>query len=229
MLITIIAGGSRGDVQPYIALGNGLQKAGHTVRILAPQDYQALITSHALEFFDMGGGAKTMAQSEIQQIVEQGNLVKMLAVTGKGAQQIALQAAKNGLIACQGADLILAGFSGLANGYALAKKLAIPFFQAHLMPFTPTTQFPSVLTPQLPQNALLRWANRLSHRMAQQMMWQMLRAADEKARTEVLQMKRAGFWGPFASLEQDGTPVLYGYSPQVIARPSDWAVVVFDK
>ena len=31
--ITILALGSRGDVQPYITLGQGLQAAGHQVRV----------------------------------------------------------------------------------------------------------------------------------------------------------------------------------------------------
>ena len=222
MQIAIIAGGSRGDVQPYVALGKGLKEAGHTVRVLAPQDYQDLITAYGLEFFDMGGGVKTMAQSQIQDIVEQGNILKILAVTGKGAQQLALQSAINGLVACQGSDLILAGFAGLSNGLALAEKLSVPFLQAHLMPFTPTSEFPSVLTPQLPQTRLTRWANGLSHRFAQQMMWQMLRSADNKARTQVLKMTPAPFWGPFASLQRESQPIIYGYSPQVISPPADW-------
>lgn len=222
MQIAIIAGGSRGDVQPYVALGKGLKEAGHTVRVLAPQDYQDLITAYDLEFFDMGGGVKTMAQSQIQDIVEQGNLLKILAVTGKGAQQLARQSAINGLVACQGSDLILAGFAGLSNGFALAEKLGIPFLQAHLMPFTPTSEFPSVLTPQLPQTRLTRWANGLSHRFAQQMMWQMLRSADNKARTQVLKMTPAPFWGPFAAQQRESQPMIYGYSPQVIPTPADW-------
>ena len=222
MQIAIIAGGSRGDVQPYVALGKGLKEAGHTVRVLAPQDYQDLITAYGLEFFDMGGGVKTMAQSQIEDIVEQGNILKILAVTGKGAQQLALQSAINGLVACQGSDLILAGFAGLSNGFAIAEKMDIPFLQAHLMPFTPTSEFPSVLTPQLPQTRLTRWANGLSHRFAQQMMWQMLRSADNKARTQVLKMATAPFWGPFASQQRESQPIIYGYSPQVIPTPADW-------
>lgn len=222
MQITIIAGGSRGDVQPYVALGKGLKESGHTVRILAPQDYQDLIVAYGLDFFDMGGGVKMMAQSQIQDVVEQGNILKILAVTGKGAQQMALQSAINGLVACQGSDLILAGFAGLSNGLALAEKLNIPFLSAHLMPFTPTNEFPSVLTPQLPQTRLTRWANGLSHRFAQQMMWQMLRSADNKARTQVLKMTPAPFWGPFESLQRESKPIIYGYSPQVIPPPADW-------
>ena len=34
MRIAIIALGSQGDVQPYIALGKGLKAAGHNVRLL---------------------------------------------------------------------------------------------------------------------------------------------------------------------------------------------------
>jgi sterol 3beta-glucosyltransferase len=222
MQITIIAGGSRGDVQPYVALGKGLKEAGHKVRVLAPLDYQDLITAYGLEFFDMGGGVKTMAQSQIQDIAEQGNILKILAVTGKGAQQLAIQSALNGLVACQGSDLILAGFTGLSNGVALAEKLRVPLLQTYLMPFTPTSEFPSVLTPKLPQARLSRWSNGLSHRFAQQMMWQMLRSADTKARTKVLKMKPASFWGPFASLQRESLPILYGYSPQVISPPADW-------
>ena len=222
MQITIIAGGSRGDVQPYVALGKGLQEAGHTIRVLVPQDYQDLVTSYGLEFFDMGGGVKTMAQSQIQDIAEQGNILKILAVTGKGAQQLAIQSAKNGLAACRGSDLILAGFAGLSNGVALSEKLKVPLLQAHLMPFTPTSEFPSVLTPQLPQTRLTRWGNGLSHRLAQQMMWQMLRSADTMARTQVLKMKPAPFWGPFAALQREARPIIYGYSPYVISPPADW-------
>jgi UDP:flavonoid glycosyltransferase YjiC (YdhE family) len=223
MQITIIAGGSRGDVQPYVALGKGLNEAGHTIRILAPQDYQDLITAYGLEFFDTGGGTQAMAQSQIQDIVEQGNILKILAATGQGANQLALQSASNGLIACAGSDLILAGFAGLSTGMALAEKLGIPFLQAHLMPFTPTNEFPSVLTPQIPQTQLTKWANGLSHRFAQQMMWQMLRSADNKARTQVLEMPPAPFWGPFTSLQRDAEPIIYGFSPQVIPPPADWA------
>ncbi len=98
MQITIIAGGSRGDVQPYVALGKGLKEAGHMVRVLAPQDYQDLISAYDLEFSNMGSGVQTMAQSQIQDIIEQGNILKILAVTGKGAEQLALQSAQNGLV-----------------------------------------------------------------------------------------------------------------------------------
>ena len=81
MQITILAPGSRGDVQPYVALGKGLKDAGHTVRVLATQDFQDLVTAHALDFFDLGGSMQTIAQS-MQGLLEQGNFSRSCRVWG---------------------------------------------------------------------------------------------------------------------------------------------------
>jgi UDP:flavonoid glycosyltransferase YjiC (YdhE family) len=223
MKITLIAAGSRGDVQPYVALGKGLKQAGHTVRVLATRDFQELITAYDLEFVDMGQNAQgSAAQARITEIVEQGNLLKILAATGQGAEQLAHQAAVSGLAACRGVDLIVAGLGGLFSGLALAEKLGIPLLQAHLMPLTPTREFSGVLTPPLPQTPLTPWTNRLSHHLTRQMMWQMCRAADYRARTEVLQTAPSPFFGPFEALRRQTQPILYGYSPQVLPPPKDW-------
>ena len=221
MKITIIAPGSRGDVQPYVALGTGLRAAGHTVCVLTTHDFQSLVTSYGLEFVGIGGSAEAQAQQQMQGLVEQGNVLKILASTGRGARQMAHQAAVSGLAASQDSDLLVGGLGGLAVGLALAEKLDIPFVQAYLLPFTPTGAFPSILMP-LPEIRLPTWANRMSHRATQQMMWQMLRGADTRARTEVLRLPRAPFWGPLGSLQRHKHPILYGYSPHVVPRPADW-------
>ena len=219
LTITIIAPGSRGDVQPYVALGVGLKDTGHTVRILTAQDFHDLVTMYGLEFRDMGGNMQAVAQ-DMQGLLEQGNFLKILASMGKAAQQLVNQAARSGLEACQGTDLILAGPGGLFVGAALAEKLAIPFIPAFYFPFTPSGAFPNALAP-LPRMPLPAWANRLTHRLAQQMLWQNYRAADNKARREILHLPPAPFWGPFAALEK-GPTILYGYSPHVIPPPADW-------
>ena len=43
MRITIIATGSRGDVQPYIALGKGLVAAGESVRLVTHENFESLV------------------------------------------------------------------------------------------------------------------------------------------------------------------------------------------
>ena len=45
MRIAIIALGSQGDVQPYIALGKGLAAAGHVIRLVTHENFAALVRS----------------------------------------------------------------------------------------------------------------------------------------------------------------------------------------
>jgi len=220
MQITIIAGGSRGDVQPYVALGKGLKDAGHTVRILSPDDFHDLVTDYGLDFFSTGGSSQAVAQN-LQVLSEQGKTLKIFSEMRLASQKQAVQAAEKGLAACQGSDLILGGLSGLFSGQALSEKLGIPLLLAYLVPFTPTSVFPSALTP-IPQTPLTQWMNKPSHRLAQQTMWQSFRSADNKARAEVLHMPPASFWGPFSSLRRQKQPILYGYSSHVLPHPRDW-------
>lgn len=90
----------------------GLQTAGHTVRVLASMNFRALITAHGLEFFAMNDLTEAMTQERVRELAEQGNLLKMLATTGRGAQQLAHQAAVAGLAAASGPTCSLAGWVG---------------------------------------------------------------------------------------------------------------------
>lgn len=220
MRITILAGGSRGDVQPYVALGKGLQDAGHTICLLSTDDFQDLVTEHGLAFASTGGNAQETAR-ELQALVEQGKTLKVFAQMKSATEKLAVQAAKRGLEVCEGSDLILGGLSGLFSGRALSEKLGIPLLLAYLVPLTPTHAFPSPLTP-LPQTSLMRWLNKPSYQIAQQAMWQSFRAADAKARAEVFHLPPPRFWGPFSSLRRQKQPVLYGYSSYVLPHPHDW-------
>lgn len=220
MQATILAVGSRGDAQPYIALGVGLRRAGHRVRVLATSDFYQLIRSAELDFFDMGGTMEAVARS-MEGLLEGGNMLRILASMGPAAERMIGQAAARGLEASQGSDVIIAGLGGLPVGCALAEKLGVDFVPAYLYPFTPTSAFSSVLAP-LPAVRLPGWANRLSHRLAQQMMHLAWRAAETRARRQVLGLPPASFWGPFAEFERGERPTLCGYSPHVIPVPDDW-------
>ena len=50
MRLTILTLGSRGDVQPYIALGLGLKAAGHTVCVATSNCYKKFVLSYGLNF-----------------------------------------------------------------------------------------------------------------------------------------------------------------------------------
>jgi len=219
--VAIIALGSRGDVQPHVALGVGLTRAGHSVRVVTSSDFGELVRAHGLEFCDTGVSTEAIA-SEMHDLLEAGNVLKIMAAMGVSAERVAVQAATNGLAACDGVDLIVSGLGGLFVAQALVEKRAVPFVQAYLYPFSPTSAFPGVLTP-VPQTPLTSWANALSHRVTQQILWQSSRSADATVRVKVLGLKPSGFWGPFAALAGPSHLCLYGYSAHVIPLPQDWS------
>jgi UDP:flavonoid glycosyltransferase YjiC (YdhE family) len=219
--IAIIALGSRGDVQPHVALGVGLRRAGHSVRVVTSSDFKDLVGAHGLEFCDTGVSTQAIA-NEMHDLLEAGNVLKILSAMGVSAERVAVQAATTGLAACEASDVIVSGLGGLFVAQALAEKLAVPFVQAYLYPFSPTREFPGVLTP-VPQTPLTSWANALSHRVTQQMLWQTTRSADATVRVKVLGLQPSGFWGPFAALAGSGHFSLYGYSEHVIPVPQDWS------
>ena len=52
---TFLTIGSRGDVQPYIALAKGLMHDGHRVRIATHGEFKEWVESHGIEFGYVGG------------------------------------------------------------------------------------------------------------------------------------------------------------------------------
>ena len=54
MKIVIPTIGTRGDVQPYIALAQGLKRAGHIVTLMSHPMMRALVQSHGVAFAPMG-------------------------------------------------------------------------------------------------------------------------------------------------------------------------------
>ena len=221
MRICIVAPGSRGDVQPYIALGKGLGRAGHIVRLVTHRDFELLVNSHGIEFWPVEGSVRDIAQSrEMRELLGKGNFLAIMSQMAKEAQRGALALAEGGLAACRGMDLVLAGIGGLFVGLSLAEKLGLPLLQAYYIPFSPTQSFPSFLFHKLPS-----WfggsLNRLSHHLTRQIMWQGFRSADKLARQKVLGLPPAPFWGPFNADSAQHHPILYGFSASVIPPPSD--------
>ncbi len=75
MHLTIVAVGSRGDVQPYLALGLGLQEAGYQVQICADRLFEGLVTSTGLAFTPVTAAPVDMMQ---QNLSRYGGPVKLL-------------------------------------------------------------------------------------------------------------------------------------------------------
>jgi UDP:flavonoid glycosyltransferase YjiC (YdhE family) len=223
MRIAILTFGSRGDIQPYIALGQGLKKAGHTVRLITTQDFEALVRSHGLEFWPTRGNAQALMEEnkELSEAFEKGNFPKIFTLLAKEAQRIAIEMLEDGFPACQGMDLLITGLVSIFIGVPLAEKLKIPLLQTYLAPFTPTKDFPSFLLPPTLPN-LGGAFNRLSQQLVRQLVWMGMQPMFNQARKKVLGLPPAFFSKPFYSSRSQGLPILYGFSPAVVPTPADW-------
>ncbi|MBI5667602.1 MAG: glycosyltransferase family 1 protein [Chloroflexi bacterium] len=219
MKIAIVASGTRGDVQPYVALGKGLKAAGHTVRMLSNQDFDALVGDAGLEFHSIGVSVETLLQSdEWRATVEGGNFLVILLHMRRELNSRAQEFAARMPALVADVDLILTGMAGMGGTFSIAEKLQLPLIQAYVLPITPTGCFASPLVPKSLPSGMF---NRLSFHAMRQMMWQSVRAGDVATR-KLLGMPAAPFWGPYQSLKRKRVPVLYGFSQHVLPRPNDW-------
>ena len=55
MKITVVTVGTRGDVEPFVALGLGLQKAGHTIKIATHAMFENFVRGYGLDFALVSG------------------------------------------------------------------------------------------------------------------------------------------------------------------------------
>ena len=222
MRIVIIAIGSRGDVQPYIALGQGLIKAGHTVRLVTHRDFEVFVKSHGLEFWLMHGNSQEMVGSqEMREVLEKGNFVATWRQMMRDAERAIHEWMEDSLAACQGMDLIIAGGVSVSAGISVAEKLHLPLLQAFVFPVTPTRAFPSILLQQtLPK--LGGAFNFLSSKLILQLGWLGARSLLNRTRKKILDLPPYSFAEPSQASRSKGFPMLFGFSPSVIPKPTDW-------
>jgi sterol 3beta-glucosyltransferase len=228
MHITIIAPGSQGDVRPYVALGRGLQAAGHTVLVATHQNFATLVTGCDLGFYPLHGDMEALMRDQaVGDALAKNNPLVQLSLMKKKLIVLNQQWMGDCLKACQAAEVVIGGFGGLIAGQPVAEKLGLPFIQAWLVPFTPTRAFPAVSFP-----GLRKWfggrLNRLSHILGWRLMaWPIQRASINLARRSVLGLPPAPYWdGPLAFFKERTWPVLNGFSAHVVPPPADWAAHV---
>ncbi|KAK6915277.1 Glycosyltransferase family 28, N-terminal domain [Dillenia turbinata] len=59
--IVMLIVGTRGDVQPFVAIGKHLQEHGHRVRLATHANFREFVLAAGLEFFPLGGDPKVLA------------------------------------------------------------------------------------------------------------------------------------------------------------------------
>ncbi|KAL4574678.1 hypothetical protein LXL04_021514 [Taraxacum kok-saghyz] len=59
--IVMLIVGTRGDVQPFVAIGKRLQEYGHRVRLATHSNFKEFVKASGLEFYPLGGDPKVLA------------------------------------------------------------------------------------------------------------------------------------------------------------------------
>jgi sterol 3beta-glucosyltransferase len=222
--ITIVAFGSRGDVQPYVTLGLGLQAAGHAVCMAASDDFAAFIQEHGLEFRPLGLNMRELMNNEAVRVaLETGRniLGAMWQVMGSLEATLSTMMERTWQ-ACQGTDRIVFSTVGL-NAYHIAEKLGVPCYWALTMPVMNRTR--AWASPLLPLPFSFGGGyNRLTHVLVEHFWQQSVGRFFNKWRREHLHLPPIPLYKwPYTHLAGQPLTCLYHYSPAVVPKPPDWS------
>ena len=223
MQITILAYGSRGDVQPYVALGAGFQQAGHRVRLAAPAIFKEFVTDYGLESAPLAGDPAQLVQQAVERAGPGATLLGLARVILQHTIPIAADVMRSCIEACQDAEAIVHSLLLTTAGYEIARRLGVPDFSALIFAtFAPTGAFANQGMPALPLGAVY---NRLTHKFFSALYWHGGRLGYHWVRRKQPDLPRLTAW-PFDPRNQRVTPILFGFSPQVISKPPDWGADV---
>ena len=224
MTITILATGTRGDVQPYIALGVALKKAGQTVRVVTFRNFEHFVTGYGLEFAPVQGDiAKIVSSVELQHAGQADNPFKIL-LSFKKLQSLVFALQRDLFDACKGSDAVVY-HPGTAIGYFIAKHLGVPSILATPFPMTPTRAYPALIFYNAPR--LGPFFNLASHKIFEQIMW-MGGAPVKQFWKQEFGHAPAGFTSPYAKQTTRSLPTVTSCSNYVFPKPNDWPEHVYN-
>lgn len=209
MHITILALGSRGDIQPYAVLGSGLKSAGHRVRFITFDSFASFIAQQGLDFHPIPGNAQALVADGGANMF---GLVRSFTNLAKGYAQNLSD------FHLGETDLIINQLPGGLYGYDLAEKYNVPMMMASVIPLARTDTMPLMGFP----NILLPGYNRMTYFLGEQAVWQMFRSVIDNWRTQTLKLPPLSFRGYFDQLGTQKFPILNGFSQHVVPRPADW-------
>ena len=218
MKITILTYGSRGDVQPFLALALGLEKAGHRVKLAAPHRFEAFINRYGVPCVPLAGDPEIISQ-RLNDVG--GSPLGMVRAISDYVYSIADQVARQAFAACDDSELIVHSFLFTAGGHSLARKLGIPDISVQTFPiFAPTRAFPPVAMPYLPSGRL----SYFFHWLMIQVFWYGGNFGFRRMRKSDPAIFDLDLHWPFTSDDTRlTTPLVLACSPTVIPHPSDWS------
>jgi sterol 3beta-glucosyltransferase len=213
--IGVLLIGTRGDIQPFIALCKGFIKQGHKCLIATHVEYKEWIESHGIEFKEVSGDP-----SELMQLcVDNGmfSISFLYEASSKFRQWFdeLLTTAYEALVDSN-IDLLVGSPVAMA-GYHIAEKLKIPFFASFPMPWTRTREFSHPFA--ISEYQLGGSYNYMSWILMENVLWKGIQFHINKFRKKILDLPVIAS-GSF--LDTQHVEFLYPFSSHVVKKPEDW-------
>lgn len=205
--------GSRGDVQPYIGLCQGLMAEGHSCVIITHGEFQSWVEGFGIEFREVGGDPRKLMEI----IIKYGSI-------SYGFMKEALHNFKSWIkelmhdswtvIRELNADVLIESPSSMI-GIHIAEALNIAYFRAFTMPWTRTKTYPQALI--MPDQKKDSNYNYLTYVMYDHLVWFAISKYVNHWRKHHLNLPPTDL----DLMNQDDIPFLYCVSPSVLVPPLD--------
>jgi sterol 3beta-glucosyltransferase len=215
MRVLLATYGTRGDVQPFVALAKVLKARGHDVALCTPTGFRGIAERHGVPYAHMDNAVLELTEAVLRAPTraEQWRLSKGFGAiirAGLKDEWRAAQALKPDVIVYHSKAL---------GGHHIAEKLGAAEFLAMPLPLSRTRAFPA---PLVPDPGLGGWFNAFSYRLLAlaNALWA---GATNDFRVKTLGLPMLSrFADPMRRADGSVVPTLYAYSEHVLPRPDDW-------
>lgn len=220
MKISVLCGGTRGDVQPYVALAESLSGRGHDVTLATHAPFRAMAEARGIEFVGLPGDPRQQIQTaEGRELVgSQRTSLRFVRQLSELVEPWLEEMLHEISPLCEDADVVV--YSPLAFlAWHVAQSTGTPTVLAALQPYAPTRAFPTVV---LGSRNFGAWVNLATHYLAEGLAWLSVRRTVNRLRVDSLGLDPLDWRGSGPELRRSREPHLFGYSRHFVPKPADW-------
>ncbi|KAJ3098704.1 hypothetical protein HDU97_003789 [Phlyctochytrium planicorne] len=233
MSIVIMIVGSRGDVQPFIALGKELMKYGHRVRLATHGIFRQFVTENGMEFYPLAGDPSELMAYMVKNPGLLPSIESMRAGDiGKKRKMIEaiLESTYKACVSADPEDPLQKPFvchAIISNPPAFghihcAQRLFVPCHVFFTMPWSPTKAFPHPLVNVTYSKSSRPITNLFSYELVEFMTWEGLGDIINNFRKHSLGLPRIPTSVAPSMLKNLEVPHTYTWSEALIPKPKDW-------
>ncbi|WP_439031736.1 glycosyltransferase [Gordonia terrae] len=216
MRFALAVHGSRGDVQPAVAVGAELARRGHQVRIAVPEDLVELTAASGLPTQVLAPSTADLLASPLvkERLKSKNPRVRLRALGEVADHGRATSEQVMGELA-DASDLLVTGPLAQDRADAIAQSRGIPFVPLHYCPLRPNASL------DVRYRAYPRPVSRAMWQLADRVYWMTVRGADRRLREQLGVPQAKGPLG--RRLRNRGVPEIQAYDATLFpGLAEDW-------